>query len=121
MFFCLEEQNDQISSHSMMYANMLGKAAPTAPVYMYHSIADELIPIAGPDKLAEEWCAKGADLLYQRDVAGDHIAYAFTGAPAAIASLAARFNAVPTPSNCAIPGPARATSHRADPLRPARR
>jgi hypothetical protein len=108
------------ASQKVLKANMLGRAAPTAPVFMYHSMLDELIPIAGPDKLAEEWCAKGATLLYQRDIAGEHVAYAFTGAGAAVAYMAARFNEVPAPSNCDLPPSARATPHRTAPLGPAR-
>ncbi|MGH2838841.1 MAG: lipase family protein, partial [Thermoleophilaceae bacterium] len=84
----------------VMETNTLGQEVPTAPIYMYHSIADELIPVEGPDALFAEYCSEGVQIYYQRDVAGEHIAYAFTGAPAAIAYLAARFAGGPVLSNC---------------------
>lgn len=40
------------SVSAVIEADRLGKATPTAPVYIYHSVADELIPIAGPDARA---------------------------------------------------------------------
>ena len=89
---------------------------PTAPIYIYHSALDELIPVAGPDALAAEYCREGVRLFYQRDVAGEHVAYAFTGAPAAVAYLAERFADGPVVTNCSEvrdpdpprePGPAR--------------
>jgi hypothetical protein len=107
-------------SQQVLEANLLGRGTPTAPVFMYHSILDELIPVAGTGALAQQWCEHGATLFYQRDVAGEHIAYAFTGAGGALAYLTARFNDVPAPTNCEIPVPARRSTHRAAPLRAAR-
>ncbi|MDX6642601.1 MAG: hypothetical protein QOD76_563 [Solirubrobacteraceae bacterium] len=89
---------------AVINAVKLPKATPTAPVYIYHSVVDELIPIAGPDALVGDYCLDGARILYQRDVAGEHVAYAFTGAPAALAYLLERFQGQPAPTNC---GPAR--------------
>lgn len=97
-------------------ANRLGKATPTAPIYIYHSALDELIPVAGPDALVAEYCREGAKVFYQRDVSGEHVAYAVTSAPPAIAYLAERFEDGPVLTNCAEaadpeaprpPGPAR--------------
>lgn len=72
-------------------ANRLGEATPTAPLFIYHSVLDELIPVVGPDALVSKYCAEGATLYYQRDVTGEHIAYAVTGGALAFTYLAARF------------------------------
>ena len=84
----------------VMETNRLGQETPTAPIYMYHSIVDELIPVEGPDALFAEYCREGVPIYYQRDVAGEHIAYAFTGAPPALAYLSTRFLGGPVLSNC---------------------
>jgi hypothetical protein len=58
---------------------------PRASIYLWHSVADELIPVAGADLLAATYCSNGVPLTYQRDAAGEHPSYAAAGAPAAIA------------------------------------
>jgi hypothetical protein len=84
-------------------ANSLGKTAPTAPMYLYHSVADQLIPVAVADQLARHYCAEGvAPVFYDRSVAGEHIAYAVLGAPGAYGFLASRFAGVAAPDNCAL-------------------
>ncbi len=88
----------------VLEANRLGKATPKAPLFIYHTVLDQLIPVAGPDALVAEYCREGATVFYQRDAAGEHVGYAVAGAPAAIAYLTARFADVPAPTNC---GPAR--------------
>lgn len=73
----------------------LGKKTPIAPVYLYHAIMDELIPIAGADGLYTAWCENGGDVTYHRDPASEHITLLVTGAPAAFAFLEARFAGTP--------------------------
>ena len=85
-------------------ANRLGKATPRAPLFIYHSTVDQLIPVAGVDALVAKYCSDGAILHYQRDVAGEHIGYAFTGGTLAYNYLAARFAGVPAPRNCSVAG-----------------
>ncbi|MEY2477217.1 MAG: triacylglycerol lipase [Actinomycetota bacterium] len=87
---------------STLEANSLAKAAPTAPFYLYHSVVDQLVPVAGADKLAQYYCAEGdAPVFYDRNAAGEHIGYAFTGGVTAFAFLAERFAGLPAPDNCA--------------------
>jgi Secretory lipase len=73
----------------------LGKETPIAPVYLYHAINDELIPIADVDTLYITWCASGGNITYHRDPASGHITLLVTGAPAAFAFLEARFAGTP--------------------------
>jgi fermentation-respiration switch protein FrsA (DUF1100 family) len=80
----------------------LGKVTPTAPVFIFHSVADELIPVAGPDALVKKYCAAGGRIFYQRDARGEHIGYAFTGGVDAFAYLAERFAGGPVLTNCGL-------------------
>jgi hypothetical protein len=74
---------------------------PTAPVYDYHAVSDELAPI-GPDRaLMHRYCAAGVVVDHHEDLIGEHISEAVTGAPGAIAYLTARFAGKPAPDNCA--------------------
>lgn len=64
---------------------------PTIDMFIYHEIFDELIPIAGTDKLVEEWCADGAHIRYLRALGGEHITGVVTGAPQALLYVTSRF------------------------------
>ena len=70
---------------------------PTANLYVYHEILDELIPIAGTDAMVDEWCDAGVPLSYFRSLTGEHIAGAASGAPFAIAYLAGQLAGSPVP------------------------
>ncbi len=73
---------------------------PTAPVYDYHAVGDELAPI-GPDRaLMRQYCAAGVVVDHHEDLVGEHLSEAVTGAPGAIAYLAHRFAGKPAPNNC---------------------
>lgn len=64
---------------------------PQIDLFMYHEIFDELIPIAGTDKLVEAWCADGAHISYLRALGGEHITGVVTGAPQALLYITSRF------------------------------
>ena len=81
-------------------ANKLGARAPAIPVYMWHSIIDELNPIAPTDALAATWCGNGVRLKYNRSLLGEHIGAAATEAPGAVQYLADRFAGQPAPTTC---------------------
>jgi hypothetical protein len=69
----------------------LGTTAPTAPVYLYNGINDELSTIASADGLVDRYCRGGTAVTYQRDpfpnVLSAHTALWALGAPAALAWL----------------------------------
>jgi hypothetical protein len=79
---------------------------PTAPIYDYHSSIDEFAPL-GPDRQQmRRFCADGVKVDHVELPLGEHIGTALTGAPGAVAYLAARFAGQPVPDNCAsIPAP----------------
>lgn len=84
----------------VLWKNHLGKRTPAAPLYIYHAILDELIPIATVDELVAGYCADGATVKYHRDPASEHVALVATGALAALDYLGARFAGTPAPSTC---------------------
>ncbi|WP_280468239.1 lipase family protein [Nocardia cyriacigeorgica] len=72
----------------------LGAMAPTAPVYLYNAVDDELSTIASADQLVDKYCAAGTPVTYRRDVVPSVVSpHAFEwglGAPAAFAWLKER-------------------------------
>lgn len=80
--------------------NTMGGRAPKAPVYLYHSLFDELIPYSSATAVAKKWCAQGTRVTLYTDVLSEHNVLAVTGAPAAVGYLAARFHGVPAPTTC---------------------
>jgi fermentation-respiration switch protein FrsA (DUF1100 family) len=97
------ESNDPLSEPvaiTVMETNHLGRVAPGAPVFLYHSILDELIPFRTAQQLWADWCDKGVDVEFDPDALSEHSSLAATGAPLAVAYLASRFAGVPAPNNC---------------------
>ncbi|MEA2169531.1 MAG: hypothetical protein QOF76_2831 [Solirubrobacteraceae bacterium] len=84
----------------VIQANRLGEVAPTAPVYLFHTTADQLVPVAGPDALARRWCRGGTPVYYQRDATGDHLSYPSTASFPAYLWIAGRFNGNGVSQNC---------------------
>ena len=80
--------------------NKMGAAAPKAPVYLYHSLFDELIPYSTAVELKNNWCSKGAKVAFNGDFLSEHVVLAVTGAPGAISFLNARFMGLPAPNDC---------------------
>ncbi|MCA1006718.1 lipase family protein [Rhodococcus hoagii] len=78
----------------------LGGTAPTAPVYLYSGVNDEIVPIATVDRLAETYCAGGTPLTYRRDEISLHATLIVTGAADALNWLGDRIDGVPSASGC---------------------
>jgi hypothetical protein len=73
---------------------------PRAPIYDYHSSIDEFAPL-GPDRAQmRRYCAAGVKVDHVDSPLGEHVGVAVTGAPGAVAYLAARFRGRPAPDNC---------------------
>ena len=62
---------------------------PAMPVFVFKAIGDEFSPIADTDALVERYCAVGANILYQRNTVGGHLAEAINETPNALAFLIA--------------------------------
>ncbi|KAL2871244.1 secretory lipase-domain-containing protein [Aspergillus lucknowensis] len=46
--------------------------APTAPMYVYKAIHDELSPVEDTDVVIQKYCDNGANILYERNTVGTH-------------------------------------------------
>jgi hypothetical protein len=87
---------------NVLAAGSLPKGVPNTPVFLWQSVADELIPVAGVDQLANDYCSEGVDVTYNRGASGEHVSYAVDNAPVAAAYLEAYFNGESVPSTCGI-------------------
>jgi pimeloyl-ACP methyl ester carboxylesterase len=68
----------------------LGQRLPTAPVYLYHAIHDQLVPISGADELALIYRKGGVDVTLRRSHLGEHIVAVMALTPSALRFLASR-------------------------------
>ncbi|WP_433195953.1 lipase family protein [Nocardia sp. CA-107356] len=78
----------------------LGGAAPVAPMYLYHSTTDDVIPVAGFTDLLARYCAQGADISSVHSALPGHNVTAVGEAAGAMSFLADRFAGVPVASGC---------------------
>lgn len=91
--------NEPVAKH-VLDLNTMGSDNPSAPVYLFHSFFDELIPYATAQKINNQWCAQGTKVTFYTDYLSEHSTLAVTGAPSAVAYLSARFNGITVPSTC---------------------
>jgi hypothetical protein len=80
----------------------LNNGIPSYPTFLWQSAADELIPVAGVDRLANYYCSEGVYVDYDRGASGEHISYAVDQAPTAAAFMESVFNGAPTAETCGV-------------------
>jgi len=74
---------------------------PTAPLFLYNAIGDELAHIQPVDTLVARYCAKGVTVDYDRDPVGSEHVVALTRYwPPALQYLKDRFAGDPAPTTC---------------------
>lgn len=73
---------------------------PTAPLYYWHGIYDELTPFQSAAEVADRYCAAGAHLTFVTYDISEHMTTAVAGFPGAWNFIEARFRGEPAPSNC---------------------
>ncbi|HTU79911.1 MAG TPA: lipase family protein [Solirubrobacteraceae bacterium] len=98
----------------------LDNKAVSAPVYHFHGLEDEFVPVAQDVKLHYDWCEKGVTDDFQL-YSGDHLFTDPLGAAAAIKWLEERVAGKTAPSTCgdhepgdALPANARLTPETGD-------
>jgi len=111
----LSDPIDSSVAEYMYQKNDLGQATPSMPVFNYQDQLDEIVPVAGNNTLAQNYCAAGVQVLTLRTltappfVALVHVAGELAGEPLALGFLGARFNdtapllpgmLLPTLNNC---------------------
>jgi hypothetical protein len=80
--------------------NHLGRQTPKAPVFLYHSVFDELIPFQSAQALQQDWCAGGGHVTLYADALSEHSSLAVSGSPLAVNYLGSRFAGVDVPATC---------------------
>jgi hypothetical protein len=99
-FTTSKDPMDEPVAKAVLELNHLGRLTPTAPVFLYHSVNDELIPFASAQALQADWCRGGGHVTLYPDVASEHSSLAVSGAPLAVGFLASRFAGVDVPATC---------------------
>lgn len=79
---------------------MVGQAKPKAPVFVAHSIADDVIPISSSRDVAKRWCDRGATVQFATTPVPTHLAASNPIAISAIAWLRDRVSGLQAPSSC---------------------
>lgn len=74
---------------------------PSAPVYEYHALNDQLAPIATARKQLRRYCNDGVVVQQSVDYLTEHISQTVVGAPGAVAFLASRFAGKAPKNSCA--------------------
>ncbi|MFQ6396388.1 lipase family protein [Nocardia sp. KC 131] len=82
--------------------NELGGTAPDTPLYLYHSVADEKIPVAGYTALVDAYCTQGATLTAIHSLFPTHIGAAAGEAIGGMNFLADRFAGTPEAPGCVV-------------------
>ncbi len=72
---------------------------PTVPVFQYHGLADEIVPIAQARTLHTTWCAKHVTTVFQ-GFPGEHLTTNSEAAPVAVQFLADRLTGRPVLGSC---------------------
>jgi hypothetical protein len=99
-YFTVPDPLSQPVPKQVLADDTLGQHTPTAPLYVYQSVNDELIPHADVDAIVGSYCGQGAKVTYERDILSEHIVLAVTGAADALNWLSARLAGTPAASGC---------------------
>jgi Secretory lipase len=78
----------------------LGMTKPTQPIFVYHSIGDEIIPNAVGVALKDRYCALGATVSFNGFYLLEHLSSEGAAMPDVINFLSDRFAGNPAPTTC---------------------
>ncbi|RVW05001.1 lipase family protein [Rhodococcus spongiicola] len=73
---------------------------PTAPVFMWQGVGDQLTPYGAVAATADRYCKAGASLMFRGYPIAEHMTTALVGLPEALQYLEDRFAGLPAPNNC---------------------
>lgn len=77
----------------------LGADAPSAPVYQFHGVIDEIVPYPQATELRKDWCDGGATVRWST-LPGEHLLAMVEGYPLGATWMAARFAGLPEWGDC---------------------
>jgi hypothetical protein len=102
----------QITSFLKRVSPLGFRGTPTAPIYDYHAVNDQLAPIGPARALMRRYCQDGVRVQAVEDPVAEHISLIATGSLGAIDYLNDRFAGRPAPSNCPPRAARRGRRHR---------
>ncbi|REE98341.1 secretory lipase [Thermomonospora umbrina] len=85
---------------AVLKKDTMGAATPKAPIFNYHAVTDEIVPIGQANTLTKTWCAGGATIQIVRSWLGEHGLEAVRRSPAAVSYLNDRFAGKTPPNSC---------------------
>ncbi|HJE58052.1 MAG TPA: lipase family protein, partial [Nocardiopsis listeri] len=80
--------------------NKPGESVPEAPLYLYHSSGDDVIPIEQGEELRDAYCAGGASVEWRRTFSGPHLTSFFLDTERAQDWLSGQLTGEPDSSTC---------------------
>lgn len=86
--------------HARVVEQNLGTRNPTAPVLLYHSNGDEILPVQVSVDLRAKWCTGGVNVTFWRTDTGPHAVTAAAMSPAVTGWVADRLAGRAPKSNC---------------------
>lgn len=84
---------------AVLNANDLGAMKPQVPLYQYHGLLDEVIPLGVEQALHSQYCAMGVTTQLT-GYAGDHVLTQVLAQGDVVNWLSARLAGAPAPTNC---------------------
>ncbi|OAX77307.1 hypothetical protein ACJ72_08397 [Emergomyces africanus] len=70
------------------------RGTPTMPLFVYHAFGDEISPVEDIDQLVRKYCTNGATIEYHRNLVGEHVTEAITGAVNALEWVSDRLSGI---------------------------
>ncbi|HEX5403192.1 MAG TPA: lipase family protein [Pseudonocardiaceae bacterium] len=99
-YFTVPHALTQLVPTQVFTEDTLGQHTPTAPLYLYQAVHDEVAPQAEVDAMVASYCNDGGAVTYHRDILSEHVALVITGAPGALEWLAAQLGGTQADAGC---------------------
>lgn len=94
---------DEPVVRSVIDRTRMGKTVPTAPLFIYQSNPDWIVPVGQVNTLVDTYCKDpAARVQYTRDHASEHLSLGAIGAPSALLWLKDRMDGVPAQPGCQV-------------------
>lgn len=77
-----------------------GTVTPTAPLFLYNAVHDEIVKIDKADQTVVQWCASGAQITYTRDQLSEHVSLNITATPTVLRWIDDRLAGQTAPGGC---------------------
>lgn len=93
--------HDAVPQSIFYYSGLMGiRDTPTAPLFVYKAVADEISVVEDTDDLVEKYCAQGARIEYHRDWVGTHFSEAIAGSASALNWVSERLDGEEVDDGC---------------------